>query len=286
VSADWYPGAVRIPGVMANYARGRTGMRACVLHYTVGRDSTNIGRDGKFSFLIRRNGEVVQFAPVDALTWHAGEWNTEGPGIEHEFYEPVDGPSPANILTPAQETASGALCRWLRDDWGISGQFYDGPRISKGYRGFITHRSLQQTQRHSDYITAEQWSRMTAGTLAGPPVDWAAIVRLVTLRREEDPTMNAHVMFDGASHYFTRATDGRLAHIWYAAGKWNVEDVNAAAGQPGYRLAEGASIVARTKELHGAENQIEVGWTGMLGEPGHTWFNRPKWGTELLPALV
>jgi len=176
------------------------------------------------------------------------------------------------------------------------GQIWTSKRHSEGVRTDTSSaRALHYDHIHIGLADGRSFTPPAGAPPAGPQVDWegfwrylamlAAVVRLVTLRRQEDPTMNAHVMFENASHYFTRATDGRLAHIWYAAGKWNAEDVNAAAGQPGYRLKEGATIVARTKELHGTENQIEVGWTGSLGQPGHTWFNMPKWGTELLPTL-
>ena len=39
--------------------------------------------DGNRKALICQEAEQ-QFAEADALTWHAGEWNTDGPGIEFE----------------------------------------------------------------------------------------------------------------------------------------------------------------------------------------------------------
>jgi len=284
----WMPGLIRDPGELANYGRGRNRMEAVKVHYTVGVNSAPIGKRGFFQFLIPRSGVPTQFAPVDALNFDSGEWNDVGPGIEIEYYEPQDGPQPDNIATGSQLDWLGRIARWLNTEHGIPLSFYDSSqRVSEfaGWRGFITHRSLIQSVMHHDYITTEQWTRAVG--LPGDQINWAAITEFARQRKaaqEAEPTMNAHVMFQGASHYFTRATDGRLAHIWYAGGKWNAEDVNAVAGQPGYRLAEGATIVARTKELHGTENQIEVGWTGSLGQPGHTWHNAPKWGTELLPV--
>ena len=159
-----------MPGRMAGYARGRNALRACVLHYTVGIDSAGIGKRGFFNWLVRRNGEVVQFAPADALTWHAGEWNPDGPGIELEYLERVDGPKPANIVTPQQTASAGKLIRWLHTTTAIPLTFYDGPpRIRRGYRGWLTHRSLVQAQPHTDFITAAQWSAMIGGGPAAAP---------------------------------------------------------------------------------------------------------------------
>ncbi len=164
----WFPGAVRHYGRNAGYASGRTAMRAVVCHYTVGRNSDPIGVDGYFHWLVRRNGEIVQYAECDATTWHAGEWNGEGPGVEIEHYPPDE----ADIFTPAARDACGELVRWLRDEWGFPGDYHDGARLAPGtWRGFISHRSLQQSEQHSDYWPAEDFAQMVAGGGGGKDDD-------------------------------------------------------------------------------------------------------------------
>lgn len=159
-----YPGAIWNPGSQAGYASGRNRMRACVLHYTVGTDSTGIGLRGYFHFLISKDGTVQQFCEANAIAWHAGEWNGEGPGIEFERLGDWE------LLTFAQIAAGGALIQWLIDN-GIVDNFYDGPRLAAGsYSGFITHRSLQQSQPHSDYVTADDWVAMRGVTSSNPSV--------------------------------------------------------------------------------------------------------------------
>lgn len=141
------PYALWNPGVNAGYRAGRNNMSAAVCHYTVGRDSTGIGKQGYFHFLISRDGRIQQFAEVDAVCWHAGSpWNGRGPGIEVEY---LDEPT---IFTPEAEDAAGALVDWLCEEWGFNhSDFYDGPRTSDAH-SFITHRSLIQTgDAHSDY---------------------------------------------------------------------------------------------------------------------------------------
>lgn len=159
----WFPGAIRHYGRNAGYSSGRTALRAVVCHYTVGKNSDPIGVDGYFTWLVRRNGEIVQYAEADAVTWHAGEWNSEGPGIEIEHYPPDE----ADVFTPAARDACGALVRWLRDEWGFPGIYHDGNRLAAGdWHGFISHRSLQQSEQHSDYWPAEDFAAMVGTTPA------------------------------------------------------------------------------------------------------------------------
>ena len=141
-----YPPAVWDPGATAGGSL--TTMQSVVCHYTVGRNSTPIGKRGFFNFLVGRDGTVTQFAEANVRCWHAGDpWNGRGPGVEVEYLPGVDD----ELWTPAQEQATGALCDWLRAEWGVPGDFYDGPRIAS-WPGFITHRSLIQTgDQHSDW---------------------------------------------------------------------------------------------------------------------------------------
>src|SRR5262245_40716424 len=99
-------------------------MRTVVCHYTVGRNSTGIGTQGYFQFLVARDGRVQQFAEADAVCWHAGDpWNGRGPGVEVEYLPGAD----AELWTPEQEQSVARLCDWLKG-LGIIDAFYDGPR--------------------------------------------------------------------------------------------------------------------------------------------------------------
>lgn len=170
----WMPGATIRPGRNAGYQAGRSSGRSCVCHYTVGRDSAGVGDQGYFNFLVRRSGEVVQFAPSDAVTWHAGNWNAWGPGIEIEFLESYDGPAPANIFTPEQLAAAGRVCHFVSEAEGIPLDFYDGARIGS-WEGFITHRSLIQSgDWHYNYWTREQFASAIGGAAAPPRPKGAA----------------------------------------------------------------------------------------------------------------
>lgn len=156
-----YPGAVWDSGVNAGYRAGRTRMDVAVCHYTVGVNSAPIGAQGYFHWLIGRDGTVTQFAEADALTWHAGEWNVYGPGIEVEYYAPNDGDV---IFTDAARSACAGLIGWLNSEWAIPLDYYDGPRQSTSdQRGFMSHRSLVQTEQHYDYWPQADWDAMTNG---------------------------------------------------------------------------------------------------------------------------
>lgn len=155
----WYPGATVMPGAAAGYAKGRTQMRTVVAHFTVGRDSTSIGVNGYFHWLVRRNGEIVQFAEVDALTWHVGNWNGYGPGIEVEYLPGVDDA----VFTDAARDACGGLVRWLNAEWGFPLDYYDGERINPIWDGFIAHRSVAGGD-HTDWWPREDWDRMVSSS--------------------------------------------------------------------------------------------------------------------------
>lgn len=139
-------------------------MQICVRHYTVGRDSTAIGDRGYFHWLIARDGAVTQFAETDAVTWHAGEWNGMGPGIENEYLDEDQ------IMSLEQIVSARGLVAWLHSEWGIPLDEYRGPRIpsSTDFSGFLDHTSLIQTEEHYDYWPEDAWLRIV-GTPPTPP---------------------------------------------------------------------------------------------------------------------
>jgi N-acetylmuramoyl-L-alanine amidase len=196
MGAEYYPGALWMPGRNAGWAAGTNAMQSITQHYTVGVDSTGILLDGYFHALIGKGPEagVKQAAEWSAVTWHAGEANWTGPGIEYERlgdWEP---------LTAYQIDEGGKLNEWLAAEWGLPLAFYDtwgdnGARVPPGSGApYITHRSWQQSAPHSDYITYDDWNAMVA---PAPSVGGL----FVTLTPEQEAFIyNAlHCMFYGTN---------------------------------------------------------------------------------------
>lgn len=161
----WYPDAIVDLGAAAGYTRGRNRVRSVKCHYTVGRDSWALIRDdGLAQFLVTRDGTVAQYAEVDALCYDSGEWNDDGPGIEIEYLD-----EPEGIFTDAARDATAGLIDWLHTEWDVPLDYWDGARLPEGtWSGFIAHRSLQQSDPHSDYWPRQDWDRMV--TAAPSPV--------------------------------------------------------------------------------------------------------------------
>jgi len=66
-------------------------------------------------FLVRRDGELVQFVPVQRRAWHAGESSWRGRGRCNDFSIGVElEGSDAERFTPAQYAALARLTRALR----------------------------------------------------------------------------------------------------------------------------------------------------------------------------
>lgn len=163
----WMPGLVYKPGRNAeNYGNRKQCAR---LHYTVGIDSTGIGLNGYFHFLIPKFGTPLQFAPTEAVCWDACEWNPAGVGIEFERL------SDEEPLTDSQIGWGGAIIRWLAAEDGYPLVFRDSPGdrlpVGDGYRGFLTHRSLHENacDEHYDYVSQQDWDRMVVPVPPLPP---------------------------------------------------------------------------------------------------------------------
>lgn len=163
MSEPIYPGATWDPGVAAGHTRGRNRMEVVKLHYTVGRNSTGIGKQGYFQFLQHRDGSLSQFAEVDALCYDSGNFNDEGPGVEIEYH-----PSYHDIIVTEPAWASlKRLFEWLHDEWGMPLTYFDVETLPERVKtipagvGFISHRSLDQApDNHTDYMPREDWDLM------------------------------------------------------------------------------------------------------------------------------
>ena len=158
----WYPQEIRDNGFNADYTNGHSRMEAVKKHFTVGffHSDYNIGVRGYFQWLIARDGQVYQFAEADAVCFDSGEWNDAGPGIEISYMPGVDDA----IFTDAALESARALCRWLSVEWSVPLVDWTGGRIDEwtGFRGFIDHRELVQTEQHVDFWPDDAWQFIIA----------------------------------------------------------------------------------------------------------------------------
>jgi N-acetyl-anhydromuramyl-L-alanine amidase AmpD len=72
-------------------------------------------------YIVGQNGEVVQMVRDRDIAWHANSANGDSIGIEHCARAPnAQGPTDPGLMpTPLQYAASGALVRWLCEQYGI-----------------------------------------------------------------------------------------------------------------------------------------------------------------------
>lgn len=155
-------------------------VQTVTLHRTTGRwpGDYSVGKNrdhnsGTFQFLIGQDdGQWVQFYPVNTFCSHAAGSNEVGPGIE------ISGQN-GEPLTEWQVHALGIICRWLRDEWGITPTFAEGdPRVWADREpplGFITHNHVDyppdRSYLHNDYITPDEFARALAGPTPDPEDD-------------------------------------------------------------------------------------------------------------------
>jgi hypothetical protein len=111
-----------------------------------------------------REGGCTQYAEVDAITWHAGNWNPFGPGIE--FERMVTGPPGPDGLSEAEPLTANQLA-WgdkivdFLTEWGIPAILYGGPRYGAGaWHGWVNHHDLDADR--SDGLTKAEWSMITS----------------------------------------------------------------------------------------------------------------------------
>lgn len=153
-----FPGATWDPGAASGYAFGVNRMELVVEHFTVGVNSFPIGKRGYFHTLFPKVGPPIQFAEINAVTWHAGPHNPRGPGHEFErlgYQEP---------LTDDQIGYGRDYHLWLHEEHGFPLSLYDGPKLQvpSDYRGFVNHGDLDKDR--TDGVTREEWAALTAQT--------------------------------------------------------------------------------------------------------------------------
>lgn len=167
----WIDGCEWRVGRNANYASGRIDAQGGVGHETVGRESTAIGDNGYFHFLV--HDEVgrapSQFAQVWCVTFHACEWNRTTVGIEVERF-PGEPMKPEQLFwcqylvrAIAAETGNAIRAEWKGDVLVVSPYDMGGQ--------WANHGALQirACDPHSDGWTPEEWAIITSEGQPGGP---------------------------------------------------------------------------------------------------------------------
>jgi len=159
------PGATLDPGAHWN---GEAGWSTCareIWHYTVGRDSRAIIRNGGLAALLIWDDVIWQYAPLEAVCFTECEWNRTSIGYE---VESLDG-----SITDAQIAQLGYATLFTLTTFGIPQVFYDGPRLPVGYdyRGVTNHRNLVHNacDQHYDGFDVSVWDAIFAPPPPPPP---------------------------------------------------------------------------------------------------------------------
>lgn len=160
----WLPGAIRDPGLNANYRRGRSIAQVDRAHETVGRDSRALIRDrGLAQFLLPKIGPAIQFGPDDAVHSDACEWATLGCGIELERF-------PGEPATPDQIEWAGRILRWRHEQRGIPLDHWAKERgrlpLGSPWRGTADHGGLvhRKCDQHTDGWSDAEYAAMTGAS--------------------------------------------------------------------------------------------------------------------------
>lgn len=278
----WYPGATIRHGRNAGYAAGRATKQIVAAHYTVGRDSTAIGDKGFFTFLARRNGEIVQFAEVDAVTWAQCEWNRVATSIEVEYHPDYDD----TVMTAAQERGLAGLFDWLETQGYPTSPYRDGAHtqaIGNGHTGCTAHYDLQERacDQHYDKWPRDSYDRIMAGGAPAPsptaPSEEEMNVSdtLVTFTADNLP---------GEWHYVT--AEGDLWHRWGPRSEANREFLCGPNGKQFNRpVTAPVEKVTAQKGVAGTATRLDLFAECEDGKVVHLWRakNSSPWTAEQVP---
>lgn len=261
----WMPGLVQRPG--ANAGNFGNAKQNCRLHFTVGTDSSGIGDQGYFHFLVPKQGTPMQFAPTEAVCWDACEWNPTGFGIE---FERMSGEEP---LTSDQVSWGGKIIAWAHASEGIPLVFRDTPddRMPVGteFHGFTTHRSLHENQcpEHYDFITQDEWNAMSSGPSPTPASSLP-----------EGDDMIAQWNADGVESVASVSKDGTLFLDGYVPGlgRWVLGYLTG----PGYCNPAAGCIYRFSAGYHRVYAQYVDGKHHV-----HSYWDGKEWRTQLLPGM-
>lgn len=268
----WMPGINRNPGQNAeNFGNARQNIRC---HFTVGTDSTGIGLNGYFHFLVPKVGVPQQFAPTEAICWDACEWNPVGWGIE---FERMSGDEP---LTPDQITWGGNILRWGSADSGIPLTFRDTPddRMPVGteYHGVTTHRSLHENAcpEHFDFITQSDFDAMLNVAPPPPPIP-----------PEEDDSMVARYRFGDNIRTVMVDARGNVKHRWWSNG-WHTDTLTGPDSASTVKVpALVGSASADVGGFGGGPNRVDIFAESAdgSGKQIHAYWTGSAWLADLTP---
>jgi hypothetical protein len=176
------PGAQILPGLNANYRRGRTSNQLSKAHETVGRDSTGLIRDrGLAQILLPKQGPAKQFAPLNSTCSDACEFGPYGFGIEIERMvwgggwnqrDPLTGDQTewyARCLIAGQNQLGIPYISWYLGWAEGNGRL----PIGTGFRGVANHGALTHhaCDQHSDGVFPHERDAIMRkiGELGGSP---------------------------------------------------------------------------------------------------------------------
>jgi hypothetical protein len=145
-----------------------------VVHNTYGQwggDVSVVGENGSAHFVIgKEEGQWVQLADTDSVTWNCGNWDANNCSVALEFTGTSD-----EDLTDWQTRAGAHIIREVSLFYGIPMDYDDGehgPVDVPPFHGWYSHRAIRPDagSQHTDFISIPEWELMV-GTSGTPAVD-------------------------------------------------------------------------------------------------------------------
>lgn len=146
------------------------GVTCGVVHNTYGfyrgGDVSTVSANGSAHFVVgREEGEWVQLADTDSVTWNCGNSNANHHSVAIEFSGTSE---PDNALTDWQCRAGGHIVKEVSAHHGIELKYDigdDGPNDTPPWSGWYAHRAIlpDSGSQHGDYLTLEEWACLTTG---------------------------------------------------------------------------------------------------------------------------
>lgn len=137
-----------------------------VVHNTYGQwggDVSVVGANGSAHFVIgKEEGQWIQLADTDSVTYNCGNWNANNCSVALEFTGTSD-----EDLTPWQVKAGAHIIKEVSEHYGIPMSYddgADGPNDDPPFSGWYSHRAIRPDQgsQHSDFISWTEWNWMMA----------------------------------------------------------------------------------------------------------------------------
>lgn len=156
-----------------------------VWHRTIGRWAGDYAELTKMysksvHFLIGHDEDQwVQFVPCNEIANHAAGANRRKIGIELSGYN-------GEPLTEWQLRAAGRIYAQLKTIYGWPDEFYDGPRVYVDQEDTVVHLNHRNVAyppnpslQHNDYITEEEFSKISGGDMGLSLAEFSAIKNVV-----------------------------------------------------------------------------------------------------------